>query len=263
MLERGCQMAVDFDPYSNRHTIAGALATLRLLLPTTSPKSLLDVGCGIGTWLTAAMQIGISDVTGIDGLDLPQEELAAPKNLILTRDLTEPFDLGRTSDLAICLEVGEHLPHTAANTLISCITKHAHTVLFSAACPGQSGQHHVNCQWPAYWQLYFNQCGFVCDDSARWQIWSNENIEPWYRQNLFWARRNPELAYNEPRLRAVVHPDIAGDVGSGYLMREIENGSRPLSWYATLPFRAMAGKLTRSRSRIAAKITSRPEQRQG
>jgi ribosomal protein L11 methylase PrmA len=31
------------------------------------PKSVVDVGCGLGTWLTAFNKEGVEDILGIDG----------------------------------------------------------------------------------------------------------------------------------------------------------------------------------------------------
>ena len=92
--------------------------------------------------------------------------------------------------------------------LVTSIVDHADTVLFSAACPDQFGQHPVNCQWPKYWQDLFNGHGFACDESIRWSIWIDSRIEPWYRQNIFFARYNPENAGREKRISPVIHPDM-------------------------------------------------------
>ena len=63
-------------------------------------------------------------------------------------DLTVPWTLERKFETALCLEVAEHLEETSSSLLIKMLTAHADTIVFSAPCPGQNGQHHVNCQWP-------------------------------------------------------------------------------------------------------------------
>jgi len=40
------------------HTLQGAAAALSAIFGSGAPKSLLDVGCGTGTWLRAAMDLG-------------------------------------------------------------------------------------------------------------------------------------------------------------------------------------------------------------
>jgi len=61
--------------------------------------------------------------------------------------------------------------------LVTSLRAHADTVIFSAACPGQEGQGHINCQWPSYWQALFNRNGFECVDDIRPVIWGNTDIE--------------------------------------------------------------------------------------
>ena len=145
-----------------------------------------------------------------------------------------PLLLGRGFDVVLCLEVAEHLPEASAEALISSIVAHADEILFSAAIPGQPGQHHVNCQWPTYWQSRFNAHGFSCDDAPRWEIWDDDRVEPWYRQNLFRATRNPSLAGREPRIKAVVHPRFIGAFSNAAVrerMQQVEGGSEPGAWY--------------------------------
>src|SRR5262249_5339644 len=137
---------------------------------------------------------------------------------------------------------------SSAGGLISSIVAHTDNVLFGAACPGQPGQHHVNCQWPIYWQGHFNRHGFVCDDSIRWQIWDNSKIEWGYLQNMFWARRDPSKAGGEPRLRSAVVPDLVESVCISRIqnsMKLVEDGSEPLKWYLTVSMRVIAIKLAR------------------
>jgi SAM-dependent methyltransferase len=236
-------MTIDYDHAANLHTIEGPAIALSAVLNSDIPKSLLDVGCGTGTWMRAATDLGIADLAGVDGVALPQDALHVPKSGILLRDLSVPFDLGRRFDTALCLEVAEHLPAASAAGLISSIVRHSDTVFFSAACPGQPGQHHVNCQWPVYWQELFNRQSFACDDSVRWRVWDMAGIEPWYRQNIFRARRKPRTAGKEPRIRSVVHPEMAAIMCALAPRRSIEEGSQPLFWYLATTARVAAAKL--------------------
>jgi hypothetical protein len=190
----------------NVHSRSGADRGFSYFQEGRDITSLLDVGAGIGTWLLAAQSAGVSDIFGVDGVRPPLQELCVPPDLILQVDLRQPLSLGRKFDAALCLEVAEHLPEASAATLVSSICNHADLVFFSAATPGQHGENHVNCQPPAYWQAIFNACGFVCLDEIRDRIWDDKAIEPWYRQNVFIAVRDPEHAGAEPRLRYLIHP---------------------------------------------------------
>ena len=108
---------IDYEHAKTSHTVAGAAATLCTLLGTSTPASLLDVGCGTGTWLRAATELGVDDVLGIDGVMVPEDALHAPRSHIRLLDLYSPFDLGRRFDLVLCLEVAEHLPESSARGL--------------------------------------------------------------------------------------------------------------------------------------------------
>ncbi len=198
---------IDYDHQKNIHSQAGAKAALAAILAHFSVNSLLDVGCGAGTWLKAALDLGVIDILGIDGISISIDRLLVQPKFFQQQDLTIPWHLNRRFDLVICLEVAEHLDNSNANTLIEAIANHTDLIIFSAACPGQPGQHHVNCQWPTYWQKLFNSCGFSCCDTMRWKIWDDVRIEPWYRQNMFVAQRD-KFAGVEARISHVIHPDM-------------------------------------------------------
>ena len=157
---------------------------------------MLDVGCGEG-FLVAEFRSRGFEAHGVDGDDLPGVDKV--------RDLTRP--LGITGfDVAVCLEVGEHLPDSAAETLVDSLCAAASIVVFSAAIPGQRGPGHINEQWPAYWVEKFGRRGLVGSGALRWPIWGDERVEPWYRQNLLVF--GSELP--DDGCPSVVHPDVWG-----------------------------------------------------
>jgi len=245
-------MSVDYNHSENLHTIAGPAAAIPIIFAKHKPASLLDVGCGTGTWLKAAIDFGIPDVFGVDGVEIPLDKLNIPADKIRHLDLTRPWNLRQRFDAVMCLEVAEHLDSTFASILIDALVKHGNRIFFSAACPGQTGQHHVNCQWPDYWQRMFNERGFCCEDNLRWQIWDDIRIEPWYRQNIFLARHAPETAGREPRIRRVVHPDnwklvtaIPPPPTFQDHIHQIEQGRMPAMWYSTITIRALCAKFRR------------------
>jgi len=241
-------MNIDYDHAKARHPLSVPRAAMPQIFLEAAPHSLLDVGCGIGTWLKTAQELGVSEVFGVDGVAIPPERLLISASLFRQHDLTRPLNLGRKFDVIICFEVAEHLDEQFAPTLIHSLVAHADTVFFSAACPGQDGQHHVNCQWPGYWQEKFNECGYACTDEMRWRIWADERIDPWYRQNLFTARRQPERAGHEPRIAPVIHPANLQTLVDGPFpdfVRRVEAGEKPMSWYAKGLLKAILGKSRR------------------
>jgi SAM-dependent methyltransferase len=244
--------AIDYDFLRNSHTIQSPRTVIPVIFSEGIPKSLLDVGCGTGTWLKAALEIGVSDIFGVDGINVSDGELLFPRTFFRQQDLTATWNLKRRFDVELCLEVAEHLDGAFAGELIKCITDHSDLVYFSAAPPGQPGQHHVNCQWPDYWQSLFNSFGYVCSDEVRWKIWDDARVEPWYRQNLFTARRDPVHAGKEDRIKRVTHPDLLTYFGDKMTFsswpehkRRIERGALPLRWYMTVPLRAALSKIGR------------------
>ena len=245
-------MAIDYDHSPSVHTLEGPRVALPLFFESVQPRSVLDVGCGVGAWLKAARECGVSEVRGLDGVLIPEEKLLFPLQFFQLQDLTVAFDLGRRFDAVICLEVAEHLHSQHASLLIGSLTRHSDLIFFSAACPGQYGQHHVNGQWPAFWQGLFNEQGFKCSDELRWKMWEEARIEPWYRQNLLVARRVPSVAGTEPRIKAVVHPEMQllmkpapRPVSFEKHVAQIEHGSMPAGWYLRTTFLAFAQKAKR------------------
>jgi SAM-dependent methyltransferase len=241
-------IAYDHAANHHAHSVEGADAALRTLFPDGVPGSILDVGCGTGTWLRAALDLGSNDVFGVDGVAVPVSQLLIAPKLFRQYDLNQRLDLGRRFDLVLCLETAEHLRPGSAATLIDTLAAHSDTILFSAATPGQPGTNHLNCQWPAYWQELFNARGFVCSDAVRWQIWNDARIEPWYRQNLMLAECRPERAGKESRIQPVIHPAMVDIYSWDRIEGDrvgITQGSMPLAWYVTAPLKAAAAKMRR------------------
>lgn len=176
-----------------------AAATIPLVLDCVAAKSVVDIGCGIGTWLVEFAAAGVADYLGIDGDYVDRAHLLIPPERFLPRDLSQPLDVGRRFDLAVCLEVAEHIPAQHAGTLVCSLTSLASAVLFSAAIPFQSGTGHVNEQWPEYWRELFAEHDFVAVDPLRDRLWQNDDVETWYRQNLLFFVERARLA-RYPRL---------------------------------------------------------------
>lgn len=190
------------------HNYKAPSQVLPLVFEILKPKSILDIGCGIGTWLKVAKDHGVSDVLGIDGDYVDKSQLKIDTAEFVEKDLEKPFDLGRKFDLAICLEVAEHLKESSAANFVASLTKHADVILFSAALPGQGGQRHINEQWPDYWSNLFSKSGFSMTDPIRGRIWNNEAVDWWYRQNIFLVIRDGSALSGEFDVSssALIHP---------------------------------------------------------
>jgi hypothetical protein len=165
------------------------------------------VGCGDGSWLAVFRKLGVEQIFGIDGEYVDADLLQIPKDSFHALDLTKPFKIQRTFDLAVSLEVAEHLPPESAASFVDSLARLAPLVLFSAAIPFQGGANHLNEQWPDYWVRLFQQHGYVPVDFIRGRIWQDESIDWWYSQNtlLFAEERSESAKTNLNQLR-LVHP---------------------------------------------------------
>lgn len=187
-----------------------------LVMDILHPRSVVDVGCGEGTWLAGFHRLGVEDLLGIDGDYVGRSRLQIPHENFQAADLSRPLAVPRTFDLAVSLEVAEHLPEECAALFVESLTHLAPVVLFSAAIPFQGGNHHVNEQWPDKWAELFKRHDYLPVDCIRKRIWKNEAVEWWYTQNtLLFAQvklldtnalLKAEFERTNPDQLRVVHP---------------------------------------------------------
>ncbi|MDE1874947.1 MAG: methyltransferase domain-containing protein [Patescibacteria group bacterium] len=178
-----------------------------LVMDMLSPRSVIDIGCGTGLWLKAFSERGASDIFGVDGSWVKDDMLVIPKDRFKAVDIEKPFTVGRTADLAVCLEVAEHVPASSAESLVAAIVASAPVALFSAAIPLQGGSHHVNEQWPVYWQAIFAKHGYVPVDALRRRVWDDKDVSFFYAQNVL-------LYVDKAKLRS--YPSLQAEIASGH-----------------------------------------------
>ena len=166
---------------------AGSLRSAERILPIVfellEPRSLVDVGCGLGAWAHTAIRLGVEDVIGVDGDWVEPSMLLIPPACFETRDVSRPLRLERTFDLAISLEVAEHLAPEVGPAFVAELVALAPAVLFSAAIPFQGGEGHRNERWQSYWAGLFRDAGYAPFDVVRPAMWGDDGVEPWFAQN--------------------------------------------------------------------------------
>lgn len=203
----------EFDASVLAHIREGAQTSAAIVAPVVQElvqaRSVVDLGGGEGWWAHAFATLGARAVS-VDSAPL---ERPAPDVRHIRHDLGEPFSSLERFDLALCLEVAEHVDANASDGLVASLCSAAPVVLFSAAVPGQGGDNHVNEQWPEFWVERFERCGYRCSGALRWRFWSDDRIEPWYRQNLLFATEAPDrfgelFATPTAEPWPVVHPEL-------------------------------------------------------
>ena len=170
--------------WENRYnSVLSARIILGFILERLECKSLIDFGCGTGTWLWAASNYGVKDIWGIDGDYVPRNMLMIPESCFQAADLSKRVTVCRNYDMAMSLEVAEHLPEMSADNFVSSICESSDIVLFSAARPGQGGEGHINLQPMTYWIEKFSKHNFK-PIAIKQYFADNDKVECWYRENV-------------------------------------------------------------------------------
>lgn len=206
---------MNLDPATRDAVRDGCRASARALAPLMvrewgrgkCPGRIIDLGAGEG-WFTRELQIAcpLSDTLA---LDIAGGGPDPHSGIVVDRWDAEARDIIPTCDMAVCLEVAEHLSVEAGVWLVGAICASATWgCWWSAAIPGQGGDGHVNEAWPAYWNALFNDHDWQLTDPVRDLLWDHPQVEPWYAQNLLLATprtdQHRDLRTRSPR--ALIHP---------------------------------------------------------
>lgn len=220
---------LDFTERSARHIAA-------MVFELVQPQRVIDFGCGTGVWLSVFQRLGTWRVMGVDGDFVDTQWLKVPREDFCRHDLTQPFEVDEHYDLALCLEVAEHLPPESAPGLVQSLVSAADVVMFSAAIPYQGGTHHLNEQWQSYWASLFREHDYLPIDYIRPRVWDDDGIEYYYRQNLLLYAHsavidaNPALqaartATNDAQLD-IIHPETLEQIRVGRVKHLVNRAVR-------------------------------------
>ena len=167
------------------HNLESPSVVVPIINSLLQPKSVVDFGCGLGTWLKVFKDSGIDNLLGLDGDWIDRSKFEASViGSFKEVDLEKEIKLEKKYDLAISLEVAEHLHKDSASIFVENLINASDIVVFSAAVPMQGGQNHINEQPLTYWINLFNEYGYKFNDIIRGRIWNMEKVFWWYKQNM-------------------------------------------------------------------------------
>ena len=197
------------------HNLVSPEIIVPVLIELFNPKSVIDIGCGIGTFLYQFKKLGVNEVLGLDGDWVSKKKLLINQQEFVETDLEKPINLVKTFDLVLCLEVAEHLSENAADVIVNSLVNLGKIIVFSAATTKQGGQNHLNEQPFEYWKVKFEEKGYSVIDFFRPIFWNNKKIQWWYKQNMFLIvhnsvdinnLKNQAQPFSENEL--LIHPEL-------------------------------------------------------
>lgn len=157
-----------------------------MIIKHFNPQSVVDVGCGNAEFFAQFQKKNIN-IKGYEG------SRHAINNSLVDREFVESFDLrnrifsDKKYDLALCLEVAEHIEKKCSQTLVDSLTGLSDWVIFTTAKPGQGGHFHINEQPENFWIEKFQAQGFAyqakISQAIKEQAKEN-NILSWYSDNF-------------------------------------------------------------------------------
>lgn len=175
------------------HEMDAAHALSSYLYGRYEPESVIDLGCGSGLFLLGFIANG-ADTLGIDGE--PEGGKLIPNFKVADlRQLKAKELITHTYDLALSLEVAEHLEEKYADNFVNIVASSADRIIFSAAKPGQVGTNHYNCQPKEYWLDLFKKYKVAYSEPETITLvgWMRGNKDfintPWLEENIMILRK--------------------------------------------------------------------------
>ncbi len=156
------------------------------------PSTVIDLGCGTGALIRCLAQLGIRCV-GLEyaelGVGICKDRGLDVHKFDVTRDT---LPVSEVFDLAISIEVAEHLPEESADRFVSTLCSLADQVILTAAGPTETSPYHLNCQPKQYWVEKFFSAGFILDGDLVEEFrreWTGTCVQHWYWRNLMVFRK--------------------------------------------------------------------------
>jgi hypothetical protein len=126
-------------------------------------ESIIDVGCGKGTYLLPF----IGDNIEIFGIDMKyyDEKIFIPNNCFNAFDFRKPYTVTMKYDAALCIGIADYFPSNCTEQLVKLLTSLSDLIIFSPqiSSPGFLNYNDENTE--EYWNNLFNKNNFILDNS--------------------------------------------------------------------------------------------------
>jgi len=170
----------EFFQWHVTHARKYSMRTMDWYIQKYRPDSVVDFGCGIGSYLESAYDYDIK-IKGYEiSLDAFRYTPEFIRPYIEYRDCTEVINCG-IFDTVISFETAEHIEPEGTNQFIlNLVNATGKTLLFTAAPPGQEGTGHINCRTRDFWMMELSDLLIYND------ILTGEISEAWEKLGAPW-----------------------------------------------------------------------------
>lgn len=159
----------------------------KVLVEKFKIKTMVDFGCGLGSYLEGALQGGCEKILGFD---LLREMIlsAIPENMrefVLFGNAGETIDCGKW-DCVLSVEAAEHLVPEQADTFVDNLIR-ASSRLIVLTASNAGGRYHLNRQLREYWIGKLSvKCASYSDKYTKklFKIWSHSRAPSYILKNL-------------------------------------------------------------------------------
>ncbi len=164
-----------------------------LLVEIFHPQSLVDVGCGTGHFGKWFLENRIHYL-GIEGSECGYRHRLVDS--VANLDLRTFKWTGDKYDLAISIEVAEHIEVEYAGVFVDTLCALSDTIVLTAAVPGQGGTFHVNEQPQSYWVDLFMDRNYYCSNVATKDLrrgikrarLNNQHVAGWFKNIMVYRK---------------------------------------------------------------------------
>lgn len=152
-----------------------------IIIKEFNPKSVADIGCGIGLYVNEFDKRGVEAV-GYDGSPYAIKNSVTRKGLLKIGDIRKNLNFDKKYDIVLSIEVAEHIPTKCSDIFVNTLTKCSDVIILTAAQKGQGGTDHINEQPRYFWIKKFEKKNFNFNKSLseKLSFKMKEKGVPWW-----------------------------------------------------------------------------------